>query len=215
MKSDEADLLLKATLESEKNERIRIAADLHDGVSGDLNAIKNYLAILERTGAIDGNQEIFKEIKESISAALENTRLTSYKLMPPLLETFGLVATLEDYLGQLSKKTSISFTVSDVEGGFELPTYVAYELYRVIQEFTTNMIKNGSARNCWLTFYSIEGVNCIEIVDDGISFDFINLLQHSKGTGIKNINSRLKIIEAVLQQRNVIEGNHFLITLKK
>lgn len=215
MKRDEADLLLKASLESEKNERIRIAADLHDGVSGDLNAIKNYLAILERTGAIDANQEIFIEIKESISAAIENTRLTSYKLMPPLLETFGLVATIEDYFVQLSKKTSISFTVSGVEGVFELPTYVAYELYRVIQEFTTNMIKYGSVRNCLLAFYSIEGIRYIEIVDDGVSFDFMNLLQHSKGTGIKNISSRLKIIEAVLQQRNATEGNHFLITLKK
>lgn len=215
MKRNEADLLLKASLESENKERIRIAADLHDGVSGDLNAIKNYIVILERINTLDVNQEIFKEIRESISAALENTRLISYKLMPPLLETVGLVATIEDYFEQLSRKTHISFTVSCKEETFILPAYASYELYRVIQEFTTNMIKYGAVRNCLVVFYRLEGTIYIEIVDDGQSYDFVSLLHKSKGTGIKNINSRLKVIEAVLQQREVVEGNHFVISLKK
>ena len=215
MKRNEADLLLKTSLESENKERIRIAADLHDGVSGDLNAIKNYILILERTKTIDINNEIFKEIRESIAAALENTRLISYKLMPPLLETVGLVATIEDYFEHLSRKTQISFAVSCKEETFVLPTYSSYELYRVIQEFTTNMIKYGAVSNCLVVFYKLEETMYIEITDDGHAFDFMNLLQNSKGAGIKNINSRLKVIEAVLQQREVLEGNHFVISLNK
>ena len=49
IKENEADLLLKATLEGERMERNRIAADLHDSVSGDLNAIKNYLLVYSFT----------------------------------------------------------------------------------------------------------------------------------------------------------------------
>ncbi len=38
--------LLKASLDSEKRERQRIASDLHDGLSGDISALKNYITIL-------------------------------------------------------------------------------------------------------------------------------------------------------------------------
>src|SRR5699024_7971956 len=37
----EAENLLKSSLESEKQERKRIASDFHDSVSGDLNAVQN------------------------------------------------------------------------------------------------------------------------------------------------------------------------------
>ena len=48
MKRNEANLLLKTALESEKNERERIAIDLHDGVQGDLNALKFNLYLNRR-----------------------------------------------------------------------------------------------------------------------------------------------------------------------
>jgi len=42
-KLQESELLLKASLESEQVERARIASELHDGLQGDLNAVKNFL----------------------------------------------------------------------------------------------------------------------------------------------------------------------------
>lgn len=215
MKRKEAELLLKATLESEKQERQRIAADLHDSVSGDLNAIRIYLAILQN-GELDlKKQELFIEIRKGVETALENTRLISYKLMPPLLEFFGFVVTLQDYFEKLTQSTIIPFTVICKEEDLVFSSSVSYELFRVVQEFTTNMLKYGGIRSCNVVLYSLEDTVCIEIIDDGQPFDFRTLLSTSKGSGIKNINSRLKIIEAELLQRQVAEGNHFVITLKK
>ncbi len=214
IKQNEADLLLKASLEGERMERNRIAADLHDSVSGDLNAIKNYLLFIEKTNALTGNQEILDEIKNSVSAALENTRLVSYKLMPPMLEHVGLIATLHDYLEQLTKKTQLSFALTCKQDDLVFSASRAYEIFRIVQELTTNMIKYGSITNCHLVIYSTENETCIEIIDDGKPFDFFHALQASKGTGLKNINSRIKSIDASLIQKTVEVGNHFLITLK-
>lgn len=214
IKQNEADLLLKASLEGERMERNRIAADLHDSVSGDLNAIKNYLLFIEKTNALPGNQEILEEIKNSVSAALENTRLVSYKLMPPMLEHVGLIATLHDYLEQLSKKTQLSFVLTCKQDDLVFSASRAYEIFRIVQEFTTNMIKYGNITNCQLVTYNTEKEMCIEIKDDGKPFDFHHALQTSKGTGLKNINSRIKSIDATLLQKTVEVGNHFLITLK-
>ena len=100
MKRKEAELLLKTSLESEKQERKRIAADIHDGVSGDLNAIRNFLSVLYKTETSEEKKVLYDDIKTGVEAAIENTRLVSYKLMPPLLETSGFLVALEDYLDE-------------------------------------------------------------------------------------------------------------------
>ena len=49
IKIEEAKKLLSASLRSEEKERKRIASDLHDGVLGDLNAVRNFIAVLVQT----------------------------------------------------------------------------------------------------------------------------------------------------------------------
>lgn len=214
IRQKEADLLLKATLEGERIERNRIAADLHDSVSGDLNAIKNYLLFIEKTNSLNEHQEILDEIKNSVILALENTRLVSYKLMPPLLENLGLLHTVEDYLEQLSKKTQFSFSVTAPEG-LHFESDVAYEIFRVVQEFTTNMVKYGQITQCQICFERLNHQTSIAIKDDGTPYDFFRLMKVSTGTGLKNINSRVKSIGGTLEQLPATTGNHFLIHLKK
>ncbi|MBC7440097.1 MAG: hypothetical protein H7250_08960, partial [Flavobacterium sp.] len=53
----------------------------------------------------------------------------------------------------------------------------------------------------------------IEITDDGNAFNFNYEFTTSGGSGIKNISSRLKVIGATLLQKEVITGNHFVISL--
>lgn len=215
MKGKEAELMLKASLESENKERQRIAADLHDGVSGDLNAIRIYLSILQKNEKDIDKQELFAEIKEGVEAALENTRQVSYKLMPPLIGLVGFDQVLEDYFGRLSKNSEIVFEVVCKENIPEFSAEKSYELFRVVQEFTTNMMKYGKITHCCIILYSLDEKCYIEIVDDGLQFDFKMLSSTSKGSGLKNINSRLKVIDAELSQRDVMQGNHFVISLKK
>jgi signal transduction histidine kinase len=214
MKTKEAEQLLKVSLDSEKNERQRIAADLHDSVAGDLSAIKNYLLLLQKTDNNLKDSPVFDEIKTGVENALENTRLISYKLMPPLLEGFGLVAAVMDNFERLMNKTTISFAVvaDDIP---KLSPTISYELFRIIQEFTTNMIKYGQVTECKMHIRELPGRIHIEIIDNGKSFNFSELLAVSKGTGLKNINSRLRVIEAELMQQKTTIGNHFTIILKK
>jgi signal transduction histidine kinase len=214
MKRMEAELLLKASLDSEKKERQRIAADLHDSVSSDLSAIRNYLVVLIKSEKEEDRVAKFEELKDGVEVAIENTRQVSYKLMPPLLENLGFVLALDDYLQQLNQKTAISFTLVGQNEVFDLPLDVGYELYRVVQEFITNMLKYGEVKNCMVVLYIKNSVAYIELVDDGVPYDFKKELAHSKGTGLKNISSRLSVIKATLEQREVVKGNHMVISLR-
>ncbi len=215
VKRKEAELLLKTSLESEKMERKRIAADIHDGVSGDLNAIRNFLSVLYKTEQDEEKKSLFEEIKSGVEAALENTRLVSYKLMPPLLESSGFIVALQDYFDRINSKTIANFSLETDLVFFDVSNEISYELFRIIQEFTTNMIKYGNITKCSIGITFEEKVYNIIITDDGTPYNFKELYQVSKGTGLKNINSRLKVIESVLKQKNVSDGNQFLISIKK
>jgi len=213
MKQQEAELLLKASLESEKKERERISADLHDSVSSDLSAIRNFLAVILKTEKEEERKSIFNELKLGVEQSIENTRLISYKLAPPLLDKFGLVVAIEDYFVNLTNKTNCNFSLQCKDDFVSLTTHEAYELFRVVQEFTTNMLKYGSITSCSLVLYIKDNLGYIEVIDDGVSYDFEKQLATSEGTGIKNINSRLKVIGAVLRQQKTLHGNHFVISL--
>ena len=213
MKREEAENLLSVSLESEKNERRRIAADLHDSVSGDLVAIRNYLSILQKAGPENIDNSTLGELREGVENALHNTRQVSYKLMPPMLDTFGLAAAVTDYFERLEQKTSVEFSVES-DAINELSQEIAYEIFRIIQEFTTNMLKYGNASRCKLKIYELQGASFISLSDNGQPFDFHAVAAETSGTGLKNIASRLKVIGATLTQRQLEHGNDFLITLK-
>jgi signal transduction histidine kinase len=214
MKREEAENLLLVSLESSKSERRRIAADLHDSVSGDLVAIRNYLSILKKSGETKIDASILDELREGVENALQNTRQVSYKLMPPLLDTLGLASAVNDYFERLAPKTAIQFSVEHDDSP-ELPHEISYELFRTIQEFTTNMLKYGNATVCKVKIYELQGTVFVNIADDGQPFNFYEMLKKSNGTGLKNISARLKVIGAILTQRVMDKGNDFLITLKR
>lgn len=214
MKQKEAELLLKTALETEKNERERIAADLHDGVSGDLNAVRNFIAILNRKEGSKEDKGFYDIILESVENALESTRNVSYKLMPPLLNTMGFTSALKDYLERLTKQTSITYNITHSDFS-NLDANYSYELYRIIQELTTNQMKYGHVSHCQITLSEALENYIVTIEDDGIQFSFQKALQMSQGSGLKNIQSRLKILGATLQQEPKTIGNIYIISFKK
>jgi signal transduction histidine kinase len=214
MKRKEAETLLKTALESEKNERARISKDLHDSVQGDLSAIRNFLAMYIKSKTDKTNIELLQHINDAVIQTIENTRMISHKLMPPMIESDGFVAAMTLYLQNLEKANHVQFNIKDVSQECKIDKSIAYELFRVVQEFTNNMLKYGSIQECNLIIYEIQGRMAIEIIDDGIPFDFKKEYLSSKGAGLQNIQSRLNSIGAQLEQRSVFKGNHFVIHLK-
>ncbi len=211
MKRKEAENLLQIALKSEQKERKRIAADLHDSVSSDLTGIRNYIILLSRKELDNDKKLLFADLQVGVENAIENTRLVSYQLMPPLLEEYGFVAAITDYFEQLTKNNNLLFNVICKDVHLNIVASKRYELYRIVQEFCTNMIKYGEIANCTLILSQVENTICLELIDDGVEFDFNKALQSSKGAGLKNINSRIQFIGGVLEQRAVVVGNHFIL----
>lgn len=214
IRQTESENLLRVSLESEKRERKRIASDFHDGISGDLNAIRNYITFLDQKEQDSSNKPVLGEIKSALGNMLTDVQAISYNLMPPLLDTMGIVPTLNDYFDRVRKWNNITVTSQYYQRDIPVSSSDAYELYRIIQELISNMLKHGnvSSVNC-----SIQEINDrIEILisDDGSPFDFYESLKDTSGMGLKNIISRTKHIGASLTQISADKGNIILIRLR-
>jgi signal transduction histidine kinase len=214
MRETEAENLLKATMNTEKKERQRIASDLHDSVCGDIGAIRNYVAILNKKEHDAHSKAILEEVTDALNNTLKNVQEISYNLIPPMLETMGLVPTLNDYFERLKKWNNIEVTSNYYSEQINLSSSIVYELYRVVQEFCNNMIKHGSVSQISLTLTNKSNQLLVMLEDNGNSYDFFKCLETSKGMGLKNIVSRTKSMNAELKQHPCTAGNKFEIQLK-
>ncbi len=209
----ESDDLLKISLDSEKRERKRIASDLHDSISGDLSAVQNYITLLNSKEKDDFNKSIFQEVENALGKILENVQDISYNLVPPMLEDLGLISTLRSYFERVRKWHSINLIEKYQSENILISSSDAYELYLIIQELITNMIKHGKCSEIVFDFYERNKVYVFEVADNGISFDFYKNLKAPSGMGLKNITSRIKHIEATLIQLPSEKGNKIQIHL--
>ncbi|OJV50872.1 MAG: hypothetical protein BGO31_10355 [Bacteroidetes bacterium 43-16] len=215
MREKEAENLLKATLEVEQKERRRIASDFHDGVNGDLNAITNYISLLYTKEEDSFKQSLLQEVKHTLDHTKENIQMISYNLMPPLLDTLGLIAVLKDFFVKYRKWSKIFVEDQYLQEYITLTQTEAYELYRIIQELFNNMFKHGKISQVNFAMSESEQIVKVTISDDGTFFDFHQHLKSSKGIGLKSITTRLKQIGAHLEQLQAEKGNTIILTLKK
>ncbi|HZO55821.1 MAG TPA: two-component regulator propeller domain-containing protein, partial [Bryobacteraceae bacterium] len=95
-------------IQSQENERKRIAAELHDSLGQNLLVMKNYAALgLKNNATPDNMREQLQEISESAMASIEEVRSIARALRPYQLDRFGLTQTLEDAADLVAKTGSL------------------------------------------------------------------------------------------------------------
>lgn len=203
-----------AALDAERKERERIARDLHDGVSGYLNATLNFLALAKNKS---GNEmeEMMSNIRLGILEAVNSIKEVSYNLAPSVLTQEGFVLAFKQLSFNLFGKSDIQMEFNSCSTFPSLDETVSYELYRSLQEYLTNIIKYGNANKVTINVENNDYFR-INILDNGNKFSFEEAAK-KKGNhnGIKNIITRLQRIKASFKHfRNEDDLNEFIIVLK-
>ncbi|RYE00308.1 MAG: hypothetical protein EOP54_00565 [Sphingobacteriales bacterium] len=209
----EAERLLANSIESEKKERHRIARDLHDDIGGDLNAIANYLTTIKKMATEARIQELAKETYEYLSNTQASVQMISYNLMPPQLKVSGFIPAIKDYLERIEKVNEMQIKVIYNKPRIPIDPLYKYELFRIIQELTNNMLKHGKVSVITVDISVATKSTLIAIVDNGIPFNFSENYQTGAGMGLKNIMSRIRYIRATFQHKQSEKGNTTLIDI--
>ena len=138
----EAELIsAKRYIDGLENERKRLAKDLHDGVCSDLLGVIMQMKRNDVAGEGNGGAV---EMLESIRAGV---RTISHELMPPSFQLTDLDEMLYDYFAKMEEQTGMHIWYASHSdcGWNNISHKVGYEIYRIVQEILSNIIKYSVA----------------------------------------------------------------------
>jgi len=206
-------------LESQDDERRRIARDLHDGtgqhLSGMALTIGQVLADFP-----PGHDQLRKLLEDSHVAsrqALNEVRTVSYVLHPPILDGLGLVSALQWYLDGLQKRT-------DIKIDFDAPTSLGHlapeaerALFRMVQEGVTNVLRHSGGTALNISLSSSSKAVVLEIKDNGRGLDAEQFLQlegaATLGVGIAGMRERIRQLRGEFKLQSSADGTKVTATV--
>src|SRR5665213_2733060 len=111
MEEEKQQMLLKASINSQEEERQRIAADLHDDAGPLLATARLYLSenLIHQEPAVQ-LQSIFSA-KQIIDDTIQLIRNISHSLLPPTLKNFGLEAAIKDQFERINGSGIVNASV--------------------------------------------------------------------------------------------------------
>lgn len=200
MAYDHQEALLHSTILTQEEERKRIARDLHDEIGSKLNVILLNAYQLKKMGK--GNMEVVSitnELSSLVNTTIETTRRISHDLLPPTLEEFGLVEAIKELKDTYRHSDTLSFNLQFNDDNEKIKSkIIELNLYRVLQELINNSIRHGAATQLTIDLGILENLIHLKYHDNGEGFDTIDV-QNKKGLGMKNMESRLRMIQATHQ----------------
>lgn len=193
----------RAEQTASREERQRLARDLHDAVTQTLFSASLIAEVLpriwERDAAI-GRQRL-EELRDLTRGALAEMRALLVELLPSRL----LEGDMDDLLRQLTDavtgRARIPVTLT-IRGAALLPPEAKIAVYRVTQEALNNVVKHSVASCAHVTLISDEHACKLEIQDDGQGFDPSSVAADRLGLNI--MRERATAVGARLEIESVI-----------
>jgi two-component system, NarL family, sensor kinase len=198
MEEERQQMLLRASIRFQEEERQRIAADLHDDAGPLLATARLYLNenLIHQEPAVQ-LQSIFSA-KQIIDDSIQLIRNISHSLMPPTLKNFGLEAAIKDLFEKINGSGVINASVRFHDNRQRLNDEQELLIFRILQELVTNIIKHSHAGFIHLTQNTQGNLVYFRIHHDGkgiLQQDFDKLEHNSVGLGLKNIQSRMRVLK--------------------
>jgi signal transduction histidine kinase len=201
---------LEAIIDGEEKERKRIAQELHDGLNGDLSAIKYRLSTLEESGLSAIDTENLTKVITMIDESCAQVRSISHNLMPASILEYGLIESIRAYCMKINTSENFKITFQSYGDYIVLSKKTETVIYRIIQELTTNILKHAKATEAMVQFNFRDDEFFITVEDNGIGFDKAKI---SEGIGHKNLQTRIDFLNAQLNVASSTSGTSYTISI--
>jgi len=217
MEQDQQKTLLNASIRLQEEERQRIAADLHDDAGPLLATARLYLnENLVNLDKATQLQSIYNA-KQIIDDTIQLIRNISHSLMPPTLKNFGLESAVNDLFQKISGSGSMNASCRFHDYRERMKTENELIIFRVIQELVNNILKHSNASFIHLTQNMSGNKFFIRIHHDGRGItqtDFEKLNKSNVGLGLKNIQSRLKVLHGKVFFEKDMSQTYYKVTVE-
>jgi PAS domain S-box-containing protein len=165
--------LLARTVEVAEEERMRIAADLHDGPIQKLTVVAFSIDRLVRRIARNEPdvEDLAREIRERVRAETVTLRGLMIELRPPILDERNLFAAIDDCAKQIFAETTIEHETTCSLGSDWPAPELETAVYRVVREALFNVRRHAEAKRVSIAIERDKGFLRLLISDDGVGFD--------------------------------------------
>lgn len=205
------------TIRGQEEERSRIARELHDTVAQDLRYCKS---LSEKKNA----GELLPQISSILGSTIQQVRAMSYNLAPPDITQNDLAANLMSLCADAAEKSGIEFRFTLIDGTDTsfLTADEGLNLYRIVQEALTNILKHAEASEATVMVRNESGSEekglYIFITDDGKGFDpkkNIHFETGQKHFGLSGMERRAALIGAKININSAIGDGTQISIMKK
>ncbi len=196
----ELQALSEKLINTQEQERTRMARELHDDVAQQLAALSISVSNLKRT-IPEPEAELRAQadrLHQRLAGAAESVRRLSHELHPAILEHSGIAAALESYCTQFSALNHIDVAL-DAAGRFDdVSPAVALCLYRVAQEALQNVAKHSGARQVQVELSRSSGQLHLQVSDAGRGFEAARSVPRA-GLGLVSMKERARLVHGTLR----------------
>jgi signal transduction histidine kinase/ligand-binding sensor domain-containing protein len=210
--ADARELYARQLLESQERERSRLAMELHDSLGQNLVIIRNRALLgISRENDSDSMLAQLKEISDASASALQETREIAHTLHPYQIDALGLSTAVRSLIDKFESSSQVVFKAEVDERSSDVSGDVAIAIYRIAQEWLTNVIKHSSATEVSFSLRSDNSTVSLTVIDNGIGFDPQTV---KKGLGLRGMEERARMIGARLNISSAAgDGSSLKLTL--
>jgi signal transduction histidine kinase len=198
----QATLFSHQLIESQENERKRVAAELHDSLGQSLGMVKNKVLTLKRDMETPlAKEKHVADLEKMVGENIQEVRNISYNLRPLHLDLLGITQSVNSLLEDVMESGTLN-VVTDIQLFDNLLSKSnEINVFRIIQECFSNIVKHAEATEARIRIRQFENKLSITIEDNGIG------MQECKpgkgGFGLLGIRERLNILNGKME----ITGN--------
>jgi signal transduction histidine kinase len=165
--------LLHALINAQEQERKRLVEDWHDRLGTKLfDVLQDFRSchtfVLQR---VPEGRERFEQLAADIDAMAALVRGFTNELHPSVLDDFGFVAALREYVAGLREQEPFHVTVQAEEVDHQLSSEAHLTLFRITQEALRNIRQHAQAKNVQIAFVQEHSGVSLMIKDDGQGFN--------------------------------------------
>jgi PAS domain S-box-containing protein len=186
-------------LQTQDEERRRIARELHDGVGQLIVALNLNLSKInsEKDRLSPAARQSLEENSKLIEQASQEIRTMSHLLHPPLLDEVGLESALRWYGDGFAERSNIAVTMELVSGFSEgLPRDLSLSLFRIVQECLTNIHRHAGSPTAFVRIERSVGQISVSVRDEGkgIPPELQSKISSgaSSGVGLRGMRERVR-----------------------
>lgn len=201
----------KKLIESQDQERSRIARELHDDINQRLALLAVELDQFGQSSCTNDVQSRFQESKRRVIAIAGAVQSLSHRLHSSKLDYLGLVAAAKSFCREFSETHNVRVDFAQNGVPEQLPPEVALCLFRVLQEALQNAVKYSGANHFEVHLRGTSDDVCLAVQDFGRGFVVDEALR-TNGLGLVSMRERVNLVKGeIMIKSKLMAGTEIIV----